>query len=88
MSGLSTQIYSNIEATIWAMHRGQNHAMHMSEPSGQCPRSAKLRFLGGEAVTVSEDDSTDLADGSRMLEVDLEARRFPSFPRTRKYPQT
>lgn len=38
------------------------------------PRSAKLRFLRREAVAVSKDDSTDLANGSRVPEVDLRAK--------------
>lgn len=42
------------------------------------PRSAKLRFLRREAVAVSKDDSTDLANGSRVPEVDLRANYVAS----------
>ena len=43
-----------------------------SQPS----RSAKLRFLRREAVAVSKDDSTDLANGSRVPEVDLREANY------------
>lgn len=43
---------------------------------------AKLRLLWREAVAVAKDHTTDLADGFRVSEVNLQKKKAISKPRT------